>query len=71
MDLEHRVIKLEFMASEHTGKLLNLHEIYTTLSKSLSGIEKTLAQIKWLAVGAAAVVFFQTVGIEKTIKFLL
>lgn len=71
MDLEHRVIKLEFMTGEHTLKLVNLQEIYSTLSKSLSGIEKTLAQIKWLGIGAAAVVFFQTIGIEKTLKLLM
>jgi hypothetical protein len=39
--------------------------------KSISTIEKTLNQIKYLAMGAAAVVSAQFIGLDKAIKLLL
>ena len=36
----------------------------------MASIEKTLAQIKYIAIGALAVVVAQSMGIDKAIKLL-
>lgn len=71
MELEHRIIKLELKVDDHAEELKKLQDISADLRKSLAGIEKTLAQIKYLAMGAVAVVVAQSVGIDKALKFLL
>lgn len=71
MELEHRVIKLELRVEDHADELKKLQDISSDLRKSLSSIEKTLAQIKWLAMGAAVAVFGQAMGIDKVIKLFL
>lgn len=71
MELEHRIIKLELKVDDHAGELKKLQDISVDLRKSLAGIEKTLAQIKYLAMGAVAVVVAQSVGIDKAIKLFI
>jgi len=71
MELEHRIIKLELRVDDHQDELKKLQDISSDLRKSLAGIEKTLAQIKYLAMGAVAVVVAQSVGIDKAIKLFL
>ena len=71
MELEHRIIKLELKVDDHAGELKKLQDISVDLRKSLAGIEKTLAQIKYLAMGAVAVVLAQSVGIDKAIKLFI
>jgi hypothetical protein len=71
MELEHRIIKLELKVDDHAEELKKLQDISADLRKSLAGIEKTLAQIKYLAMGAVAVVVAQSVGIDKAIKLFL
>ena len=44
--IEHRVIKLELKVEDHAEELKKLQDISTDLRNSLSGIEKTLNQIK-------------------------
>ena len=43
---------------------LSVHSLYS------SSIEKNLAQIKYLAIGALAVVVAQTIGLDKAIRLL-
>lgn len=71
MELEHRVIKLELRVDDHQEELKKLQDISADLRTSLAGIEKTLSQIKYLAIGACAVVFAQTFGIKEAIKLFL
>lgn len=71
MELEHRIIKLELKVDDHAEELKKLQDISADLRKSLAGIEKTLAQIKYLAMGAVAVVVSQTVGLDKALKLFL
>jgi uncharacterized coiled-coil protein SlyX len=71
MELEHRIIKLELKVDDHAEELKKLQDISADLRKSLAGIEKTLSQIKYLAMGAVAVVVAQSVGIDKAIKLFL
>lgn len=69
--LEHRVIKLELRVEDHAEDLKRLQDISDSLKKSLAGIEKTLAQIKWIAIGAAITLVANEVGVVKVIKAFL
>lgn len=69
--LEHRVIKLELRVEDHADDLKRLQDISDSLKKSLQGIEKTLAQIKWIAIGAIFTLLANEIGIVKILKQLL
>jgi uncharacterized coiled-coil protein SlyX len=71
MELEHRIIKLELRVEDHAEDLKRLQDISESLKKSLIGIEKTLAQIKWIATGAVVVIVAQSMGLDKVIKIFL
>lgn len=71
MELEHRVIKLELRVEDHAEDLKRLQDISESLKKSLVGIEKTLAQIKWIATGAVVVILAQSMGLDKVVKLFL
>jgi uncharacterized coiled-coil protein SlyX len=71
MELEHRIIKLELRVEDHAEDLKRLQDISESLKKSLIGIEKTLAQIKWIATGAVVVILAQSMGLDKVIKLFL
>lgn len=70
MELEHRVIKLELRVDDHEADLQKLQDISDSLKQSLAGIEKTLAQIKWIATGAVVAIAGQAMGFDKVIKVL-
>lgn len=69
--IEHRIIKLELKVEDHAEELRKLQDISTKLSNSLTGIENTLNQIKYLAIGAVLVVLSQAIGITNVIKLML
>jgi len=69
--IEHRVIKLELKVEDHADELRKLQDISTKLSNSLTGIENTLNQIKYLAIGAVLVVLSQAIGITNVIKLII
>ena len=68
--LEERILKLEYRMDDHQAELQKLGDISESLKKSLAGIEKTLAQIKWLSTGAFVAFFAQTIGLDKALKLL-
>jgi len=69
--LEHRVIKLELKVEDHGTELKKLQDISLDLRSSLSGIEKTLNQIKYLAMGAVLVILAQSMGITNVLKLVV
>jgi uncharacterized coiled-coil protein SlyX len=69
--IEHRIIKLELKVEDHAEELKKLQDISTDLRNSLSGIEKTLNQIKYLAMGAVLVVLTQSMGITNVLKMIV
>lgn len=70
-NIEHRVIKLELRVEDHAEDLKRLQDISDSLKKSLAGIEKTLAQIKWLAIGGTVTLVANEVGFIKVLKALI
>lgn len=69
--IEHRVIKLELRVEDHAEELKKLQDISTDLRNSLTGIEKTLNQIKYLATGAVVVILAQSMGITSVLKMFV
>ena len=69
--IEHRVIKLELKVEDHSTELKKLQDISVDLRSSLSGIEKTLNQIKYLAMGAVLVILTQSMGITNVLKMIV
>jgi hypothetical protein len=69
--IEHRVIKLELRVEDHADELKKLQDISTDLRNSLTGIENTLNQIKYLAMGAVVVVLAQSMGITNVLKMFV
>jgi|TARA_R110000737_G_scaffold252406_1_gene261845 hypothetical protein len=55
-DLEKRVTKTEYVLGDHAEQLQELHKDLGAFEGTLGGIEKTLLQIKWIAVGALLMV---------------
>lgn len=55
-ELEKRVTKTEYVLGDHADQLRELHKGLDTFEGTLGGIEKTLLQIKWIAVGALLMV---------------
>jgi hypothetical protein len=71
MELEHRIIKLELRVDDHSEELEKLQDISSDLRKSLAGIEKTLAQIKWIATGVILVILAQSMGITNVLRMFV
>ena len=65
------MIKLELRVEDHADDLKRLQDISDSLKKSLAGIEKSLAQIKWIAIGVVITLLANEVGIVKVLKALL
>lgn len=70
-NIEHRVIRLELKVDDHEEELTELRSTSKILSSSLSGIEKTLHQLKWLAMGGALVMFWKELGVENVLAIIL
>jgi hypothetical protein len=70
-NIEHRVVKLEFKADLHSQLIETLQSNSKDLKHSLQAIEKTLLQIKWLAIGAGVVLTANEFGIIKAFKIVL
>ena len=68
--LENRVVRLEVKTDNHEDDIKELRKSATDLSKAMASIEKNLSQIKYLAIGALAVVVAQTMGLDKVIKLI-
>ena len=68
--LETRVVRLEVTQQNHAEDIKELRETTIDLSTTMHSIEKNLAQIKYLAVGALVVIVAQTLGLDKAIKVI-
>jgi len=68
--LENRVVRLEVRTDNHEEDIKELRESTLDLTSTMHSIEKNLSQIKYLAIGALAVVLAQTVGLDKAVRIL-
>ena len=70
LDLENRVTKLEVITDNHADDIKELRDTSITMKLTLQSIQKTLDQIKYVAIGALAVVVAQSIGLDKAIRVL-
>jgi len=68
--LETRVVRLEVYSKNHAEDIKELRETTVDLKQTMHSIEKNLSQIKYIAVGALAVVVAQSIGLDKAIRLL-
>ena len=68
--LETRVVRLEVNQANHAEDIKELRETTLDLSTTMHSIEKNLSQIKYIAIGALAVVVAQSIGLDKAIRLL-
>jgi hypothetical protein len=69
-ELERRVVKLEYITEGHGEELSELKDTSEELRRTLGGIQATLSQIKWIAVGAGVMYFADQFGIASLFKIL-
>ena len=70
-NLEHKTIWLEHRTENHAEDLKELRATVKYLRNSLTGIDRTLQQIKWLSVGATIVLFGKELGISRVLSIIL
>ena len=68
--LETRVVRLEVYSKNHAEDIKELRETTVDLKQTMHSIEKNLSQIKYIAIGALAVVVAQSIGLDKAIRLL-
>ena len=68
--LENRVVRLEVLSDNHSEDIKELRDTTIDLKSTMHSIEKNLAQIKYIAIGALAVVVAQSIGLDKAIRLL-
>jgi hypothetical protein len=69
--IDQRLLKLEIIVQGHAEDLKELSNTSKMLKDSLNAIEKTLQQIKWLAIGGALTFISNEIGIIKVLKTLM
>jgi hypothetical protein len=69
--LETRVVRLEVYSKNHAEDIRELRESHLDMKKAMTSIEKNLSQIKYIAIGALAVVVAQSIGLDKAIRMIL
>ena len=69
-NLEPRVNKLEWRVDNHSKQLTRLHNQTSELRDELHSINKSLLQIKWLAIGGAVVLVGESLGMGNVLKLL-
>lgn len=69
--LENRVVRLEVTQQNHSEDIKELRSSHLDMSTKMGNIDKSLNQIKYLAMGALAVVVAQTMGIDQAVRLLL
>ncbi len=67
-ELEPRVSKLEWRVDNHSAQLTRLHNQTSELREELHNINKSLLQIKWLAIGGAVVLLGESLGLGSMMK---
>ena len=69
-ELIPRVDRLEWRVDSHSEQLTRLNQLTADLKVELNNINKSLMQIKWIAVGGAIVLAGQSMGLGNFFKLL-
>jgi hypothetical protein len=69
--ISNRVTRLEVTMDNHSDDIKELRQSHIDLRGSMGTIEKTLNQIKYIALGAVCVLVAQTLGLDKAVHLML
>jgi hypothetical protein len=69
-NLEPRVSKLEWRVDNHSAQLTRLHNQTSELRDELHNINRSLLQIKWLALGVGLVIVGESFGLGGMMRVL-
>ena len=69
-NLEPRVSKLEWRGDNHSNQLTRLHNQTSELRDELHNINRSLLQIKWLALGVGLVIVGESLGLGGMMRVL-
>jgi SMC interacting uncharacterized protein involved in chromosome segregation len=69
-ELENRLNKAEWTLELHENELQELRDTSDELRLSLRGIQQSLSQIKWVAIGVGLSYFAQQFGLSELLRFL-
>jgi len=69
-NLEPRVNKLEWRVDNHSAQLTRLHNQTSELREELHNINRSLLQIKWLALGVGLVIVGESFGLGGMMRVL-
>jgi hypothetical protein len=69
-ELNSRVSKLEWRVDNHSAQLTRLHNQTSDLRDELHNINRSLLQIKWLAIGGAVVFLGESLGVGSMMKLI-
>ena len=65
-----RILKLEIQSDLHDDELKQLKDKTSAMADSLSSIQRTLAQIRWIAIGAAVALTAKELNLMQVFRFL-
>ncbi len=65
-----RLSKVEWTLEQHNTDIKEQSDITKHLKKSLFGIERTLIQLKWFAIGACALFVLDQLGMAELINLM-
>ena len=68
--LESKVSKLEWTVEKQSDDIHRLTDTTSHLKKTLYGIEKSLIQIRWFAMGGIALYIAEQFGLTKILQLL-
>ena len=68
---DRRMDRHEWILEQHEEDIKELRDSTAKMAESISSINLTLIQIKWLAYGGAAAYLLQSVGFVETMKSIL
>ena len=69
-NFEPRVSKLEWRVDNHSNQLTRLHNQTSELRDELHNINRSLLQIKWLALGVGIVIVGESFGLGGMMRVL-
>lgn len=69
-NIEPRVSKLEWRVDNHSAQLTRLHNQTSELRDELHNINRSLLQIKWLALGVGLVIVGESLGLGGMMRVL-
>lgn len=70
LDVQQKIHEHEWRLNGHDKAIKDLNENHRTMSETLDGINRNLAQIKWMGLGAIGMYVVSKLGLFESLKLL-